>query len=203
MSSITLPYTVTEICSYTFYNCKQLREVIFNEGLQKIGPYAFHNCISLSSITFPSTITEIGSYAFYSCRSLREVVFRGVPREIGIAAFHNCTPLERFTFPTKSSRLDTLIQTGHWDEINNRVDTARGVVERSGVLFVSAQAMGEGRNWNAVRRDLDKIIRLISYYELKEATSMLELALWKFKLDQVDKPILFLVKSAVWMFRGQ
>ena len=143
MSSITLPYTVTEICSYTFYNCKQLREVIFNEGLQKIGPYAFHNCISLSSITFPSTITEIGSYAFYSCRSLREVVLHGVlPREIGIAAFHNCTPLERFTFPTKSSRLDTLIQTGHWDEINNRVDTARGAAERSvGELFVSTQTM--------------------------------------------------------------
>ena len=47
--------------------------------------------------------------------------------------------------------------------------------------------MGEGRNWNAVRIDLDKIIRLISHYELKEAASMFELALWKFKLDQLDK----------------
>ena len=46
--------------------------------------------------------------------------------------------------------------------------------------------MRGGRNWNAVRRDLDKIIRLISCYELKEATSIFELALWKFKLDQVD-----------------
>ena len=44
-----------------------------------------------------------------------------------------------------------------------------------------------GRNWNAVRRDLGKIIRLISFYELKEGTSTFELALWKFKLDQVDK----------------
>ena len=28
---------------------------------------------------------------------------------------------------------------------------------------------------------------MISYYELKEATSTFELALWKFKLDQVDE----------------
>ena len=69
------------------------------------------------------------------------------------------------------------------------MDEVRGVVERSGGdLFVSAQTMGEGgNNWNRVREDLDRTIRLISYYELKEATSILELALWKFKLDQVDK----------------
>ena len=53
---------------------------------------------------------------------------------------------------------------------------------------MSAQTMDRGRNWNRViREDLDKIIRLISYYELKEGTSIFELALWKFKLDQVDK----------------
>ena len=52
---------------------------------------------------------------------------------------------------------------------------------------MSSEAMDEGRNWNRVKQSLDKIIRLISYYELKEATAMFELALWKFKLDQVDK----------------
>ena len=55
-------------------------------------------------------------------------------------------------------------------------------------MFVATQTIRDGgNNWNQVRRDLDKIIRLISYYELKEATSIFELALWKFKLDQVDK----------------
>ena len=56
-----------------------------------------------------------------------------------------------------------------------------------GDFFASTQTMDRGNNWNRVRQSLDKIIRLISYSELKEATSMLELALWKFKLDQVDK----------------
>ena len=35
------------------------------------------------------------------------------------------------------------------------------------------------------KRDLGKITRLVSYYELKDATTTFELALWKSKLDQV------------------
>ena len=40
---------------------------------------------------------------------------------------------------------------------------------------MSAQTMDRGR-WNQVRDDLDNIIRLISCYELKEGTSLFELA---------------------------
>ena len=90
----------------------------------------------------------------------------------------------------RSARLDNLIQTDHWEEIENEVDEVRGVVERrGGELFVlSTQSLREGdNNWNAVRRNLDDIIRVISYYEIKEGTSIFELALWKFKLDQVDE----------------
>ena len=220
LSSIILPSTVTEIGYCAFNNCINLREVLLNEGLKRIGQSAFFGCRSLSSITLPSTVTEIGNGAFSSCINLREVVFRGVPRKIGKNeigdrsfrncsnlrevvlhgvpreiekdAFYNCSSLERFTFPTIPTRLYNLIQTGHWSEIEYEVHEVRGVVEVSGgELFVSTQAMGGGNNWNAVRRDLDNIVRVISYYELKEATSMFELALWKFKLGQVeeDNPI--------------
>ena len=85
-------------------------------------------------------------------------------------------------------RLDNLIQTGHWKDIENEVNEVRGVVEMSGgELFVSALTMDRDRNWNRVRESLDKSVRLISHHELKEATSIFELALWKFKLDQVDE----------------
>ena len=190
LSSITLPSTVTEICNCAFHSCSILREVVLNEGLQKIGRFAFHSCKSLSSITLPSTVTEIENGAFYDCINLRKSVWHGVPREIGQNAFCNCASLGRFTFPTISTRLDNLIQVGHWSEIENEVDEVRGAVERSdGELFVlSTQSLREGgNNWNTAREDLDKISRLISCYELKEGTSILELALWKFKLDQVDK----------------
>ena len=42
------------------------------------------------------------------------------------------------------------------------------------------------QNWNETKRDIGRITQLVSYYELKEATSTFELALWKFNLDQAD-----------------
>ena len=43
-----------------------------------------------------------------------------------------------------------------------------------------------GRNWKTVKECLDEIVKLIAYYEMKEATTMFELALWKAKIDQTD-----------------
>jgi len=187
LSTITLPSAVTEIDGHAFCGCGNIRVVVLNEGLQKIGRNAFYGC-DVSTITIPSTVTEIGDYAFGNCYNLTEGVLNEGIQKIGQATFSNYRLLERFTLSTISTRLDALIQTGHWDEINNRVDTARGVVERSDDgLFVTAAAMGGGRNWNQVRESLDRIIALLSYYEIKEGTSIFELALWKFKLDQVDE----------------
>ena len=135
-------------------------------------------------------LPQIDDATFDDCSNLREIVLHGMPQKIGNDAFRTRTSWRTtgFTFPTISTRLDNLIQTGHWEEMENEVDEVRGVVDLSGVeLFVSTPTMGAGRNWNTVRKDLDRIVRLISYYERKEGTSIFELALWKFKLDQVDK----------------
>ena len=43
--------SVAEVENHVFCNCNKLREVIFNEGLQKIGDKAFCYCTSLSRIT--------------------------------------------------------------------------------------------------------------------------------------------------------
>ena len=53
---------------------KSLTEVVFNEGLQKIGDYSFWRCESLESITLPSTLIEIGDHAFYSCGLLKSIL---------------------------------------------------------------------------------------------------------------------------------
>ena len=65
------------------------------------------------------------------------------------------------------------------------MNEVRGVVQwESDELFVSI--LTSFHNWNEAKRDLGRITRLVSYYELKEATSIFELALWKFSLDQAD-----------------
>jgi hypothetical protein len=60
----------------------------------------------------------------------------------------------------------------------------RGVLQwENNKLFVSRPTH---QNWDYIRRDFGRIAQLVSYYELKEATSTFELALWKFNLDQAD-----------------
>ena len=113
---------------------------------------------------------------------MREVELNGVPQNVKNDAFSNCDALERILFPTISYRLENIIQTDHWEELEDKVNEVRGVVQwESDKLFVSV-----AHNWDDIRRDLGRITRLVSYYELKEATSTFELALWKFKLDQAD-----------------
>jgi hypothetical protein len=179
-----LPPTLVEIGDHAFEGCNNLREVTFNDGLQKIGEEAFLNCTSLESVTLPSTLVEIGGDAFYSCRNLREVELNAVPQHIKSEAFYNCDTLERFLFPTISHRLENIIQTSNWEELEDKVNEVRGVVQwETDKLFISRATP---QNWNETKRDLDRITRLVSYYELKEATSTFELALWKSKLDQAD-----------------
>ena len=182
LESIVLPSTLIEIGSDAFRGCHNLREVILNDGLQKIGHRAFYNCRSLENVNLPSTLVEIGSDAFRGCHNLREVELNGVPQYVKSDAFHNCDELERFLFPTISYRLENIIKTSHWEELEDKLNEVRGVVQwESDKLFVS-----DAHNWDDIRRDLGRITGLVSYYELKEATTTIELALWKSKLDQAD-----------------
>ena len=90
--------------------------------------------------------------------------------------------LERLLFTTISYRLENLIQTSRWEELEDKLNQVRGVVQwESDKLFVSRATH---LNWNGTKRDLYRTTRLVSYYELKEATTTFELALWKFNLDQ-------------------
>lgn len=49
-----------------FLNCPNLREVVLNEGLEKIGAYAFSGCDSLMSIEIPASVTDIDPTAFFA-----------------------------------------------------------------------------------------------------------------------------------------
>ena len=44
--------------------------------------------------------------------------------------------------------------------------------------------------WNTIKASLDQIVCWIRYYEIKKASTLFELALWKAKLDQEEaRPI--------------
>jgi len=43
--------------------------------------------------------------------------------------------------------------------------------------------------WKELKQRVDQIVKWIKYYEIKEATTLFELALWKVKIDQVEDDI--------------
>ena len=53
--------SVTEIPDYAFRCCPNLREVVLNEGLQRIGVYIFEDCPSLECAKFPAVSKRISS----------------------------------------------------------------------------------------------------------------------------------------------
>ncbi|RBI46852.1 hypothetical protein DRW55_01290 [Metamycoplasma hominis] len=86
MESITIPGSIKEIGGYAFSCCKNLKEVILNEGLEKIGAGAF-NYTNIESITIPGSVKEIGESAFFRCENLKEVILNEGLEKIGAEAF--------------------------------------------------------------------------------------------------------------------
>jgi len=190
LQSTTFPSSLTEIGGGAFCRCSNLREVVFNEGLEKIGIEAFKECSSLE-ITIPSTVVDIGMAAFEFCSNLREVELHEGLQKIGRGAFGHCSSLERFTFPSISTRLNNVVEVE--TEVNrtrrlNDIDTIRGdmIGRRDTELFVPGAVLRGSSNWNTIKASLDQIVSWIKYHEIKEATTLFELALWKTKLDQAD-----------------
>jgi len=74
-----------------------------------------------------------------------------------------------------------------------KLDDITALEWRGGELSIPAMRREiENTTWGRMetlvevnKEKLDKIIRLLDYYEIKEATTMFELALWKAKIDQV------------------
>ena len=240
LESITLPSTVLEVGSFAFYYCCNLAEIVLNEGLKEIGKSAFYGCISLKSITLPSTITEVGAYCFSGCSDMESIIFKKTLQTVSVGryafsrcislehitvpltitsiddavfancirlsevglhegiqkvapnAFSNCSSLEKFKFPDLSARLDSIIRAGQ-TEAGNKLDEIRNIIERRGcelmVPVVSVQSPHSSvqhSNWVTLRGILGQIDRLIAYYELREATTLFELAMWKSKMDEEE-----------------
>lgn len=55
---------------HLYLNGEEIKELVIPEGTERIGSYAFKECIGLTSIDIPEGVTEIGERAFEYCSSL-------------------------------------------------------------------------------------------------------------------------------------
>ncbi|KAL7524550.1 hypothetical protein ACHAXR_000619, partial [Thalassiosira sp. AJA248-18] len=182
LESIKFPSSVTEVGDAAFLCCVSLRDVVLNEGLQVIGEGAFFGC-SLRSIKFPSTVTEIGYESFWSCSNLRDVMLNEGIQRMGERAFKDSESLDNIKFPCISRRMEALSQNGR-QAMENKINAIPSLTWRGGEILISLESVTGGENWETTRESLDRIIGLIVYYELKEATTIFELALWKARITE-------------------
>ena len=103
---------------------------------------------------------------------------------MGNAVFDQCPSLQSFKLPCLSSRLESIIEVSNQREtIESKIDAIREVERRNGELLIPARGVEDGANWNAVREIIDKIISVLDYHEVKEATTTIELAFWKAEIQ--------------------
>jgi len=211
LERIAIPSTLTAIGAGVFNGCISLKEVKLCEGLQRIEMLAFRNCTSLEQFQIPSTVSAIGDRAFHGCVSLREVKLVVGIQDIGRYAFTTCRSLEPIAVPSKAFVIETGVYLNDFGieteyhhncrlltdgtitpEIHGQVVVASSEC----LMYMSVTGLAEVQNAineiiNSRERsrdeNLERIRVLFAHYELerrKEVTTILELALWKAKVDE-------------------
>eukprot|EP00985_Skeletonema_marinoi_P017748 scaffold9811_cov147-Skeletonema_marinoi.AAC.6 len=191
---------VKVIKARVFANCGGLTDVEFGVELETIGESAFYNCTSLTRIRMPSVKT-IGRWAFSKCMQLTDLEFGEALVTIQEHAFNCCIALGRIAVPLKSEMIEddvfgdcpnltTMDLVGgihrtvaslHLERWRN--DTKQEINRINQVLPDTEEKTAALQQW------MRSVISQLDHYKaehkalLKEATTLLELALWKANLD--------------------
>ena len=114
LTTITIPKSVTTagqeygFGQYNygpFYNCKNLKTVVLEEGRKEIPAELFAKCYGLENIEIPEGVTKIKANAFFECSFLKTINIPDTVTYIGEHCFEGCTELSEVEL---SNSLETL-----------------------------------------------------------------------------------------------
>lgn len=71
LSSYSIPPEVEYIGGNVFGGCKELKNIILNEGLKRIGDASFGGCELNCDIVLPSSLEHLHCYAFRACSGIK------------------------------------------------------------------------------------------------------------------------------------
>lgn len=98
-------FTVTEIDSCTFMDCKPLIAIVLPQTLRSIGNRAFLGCDSLTHINIPDSVTHIGEQAFRMCTTIRSVKLPKNIKTLEKRVFSACYKLKEVEVPPSVKEL--------------------------------------------------------------------------------------------------
>lgn len=97
IQSVIIEDGVTRIGYFAFAGCNKMTNVEIPNSVTNIGYEAFYSCTALTGITISDNVTKIDSGAFLYCTGLKNVVIGNGVTSIGGSAFNNCTALTSVT----------------------------------------------------------------------------------------------------------
>ena len=103
------PLTKLKGSYYSFRDCTSLKEVIFPEGITRIGESSFLNCSALQSLYLPDSLERIEKNAFEGCTSIE---FISIGKNLRLAdpnfstVIFNSPSLKHITFREGRESLD-------------------------------------------------------------------------------------------------
>ena len=96
---------VTEIGSWSFFDCKTIESITLPGSIRTIGSNAFNGCIALKSIALSKGLNLLDSGAFTGCISLESISIPDTVTSIGTGTFSSCSALESITIPSSVSSI--------------------------------------------------------------------------------------------------
>lgn len=101
VSSLTLPYGLSEIGAEAFKGCRSLWRLSVPPGVGRLGAGCFEDCTGLSQADFgySSSLRELPARCFKGCYSLREVRLPQYITAIGEECFRECRSLTAVEIP--------------------------------------------------------------------------------------------------------
>lgn len=163
LEEITIPETVTQIDTYAFDRCSELKKVVFEAGegeiemgssgifgycgkltdvtLNRVKKLTGFSFSGLQEITIPKEVTEIGLEGFYACTNLQRVTFEegSLLQEVGQRAFGSCLELTEIDLPaTAKVAPTTFFNDPKLARIGITDEQIRGIAEDLHTAYICA-----------------------------------------------------------------
>jgi len=194
LQNISLPSTLVKVASNAFSSCNSLREIMISESLLKVD--TINLFLDPPSVTFhhkPAPSLERITLVNISLR-LKVIIRAGqVDAQNKIQQCINQTEMIEWDRGGGEIYIPVEVTKRGWGLVKDRVAQIvswigyqRGAKKGWLAWKIATEEMRIRDEWDTTKKQsIDQIDNLIKYYEIKEATTLFELALWKAKLDQV------------------
>ena len=162
IKKVVIESGVTKIGISAFTYCESLKSVAIADSVTSIGDYAFNRCLGINNIVIPNSVTVIGKLSFSNCRGLKSVNIPGSVKKICATAFNGCTSLESISVPDSVDVIENnaFFNTAWYDSQPD------GLVYAGKIAYQYKGTMPD--NTSIVIRDGTKAISKNAFYECKK-----------------------------------